>query len=313
MATSGSVDFNLTRNEIVTDALKLIEAIEAGETPSSEEMADGARALNRMVKAWQAKGYHLWSKDEAVLFLTVGQASYKLGPGSTDHAVRAEDLTSTTLSAAAATSATTLTVSSITGISSVDNIGVILDDGSFHWTTVNGAPSGSTVTLTAAMPSAAASGNKVYAYTSGLDRPLRVMDARRRDSSDQDVPIIVFSREEYFQTPNKTTQAKTTQVYYDPQLTDGQIYLWPTPDSVSDQIRFTHAASLQDFDAATNNPHFPQEWLDALTWNLAVRLSPEYSVPLEKRMWLKSEALEMLNDAMSWDSEATSVFFGVES
>jgi hypothetical protein len=44
----------------------------------------------------------------------------------------------------------------VTGVATTYNIGVQLDDGTFQWTTVNGAPSGSTVTLTAVLTDSAA-------------------------------------------------------------------------------------------------------------------------------------------------------------
>lgn len=56
---------------------------------------------------------------------------------------------------------TTIDLSTVTGITSGDIIGINLDDRSTHWTTVNGAPSGSTVTLSVAIPSATASGSRV--------------------------------------------------------------------------------------------------------------------------------------------------------
>jgi hypothetical protein len=67
----------------------------------------------------------------------------------------------TTLGGAEAAAQTDLTVAAITGVASGDIIGILLDDGTTHWTTVNGAPSGSTITITAALPSDAASGNRV--------------------------------------------------------------------------------------------------------------------------------------------------------
>jgi hypothetical protein len=67
----------------------------------------------------------------------------------------------TTLSVAAAASATTITVASATGISSGDMIAVLLDDDTTHFTTVSGAPAGNVVTLTVAMPGAAAIGRDV--------------------------------------------------------------------------------------------------------------------------------------------------------
>jgi hypothetical protein len=45
-----------------------------------------------------------------------------------------------------------LAVTAITGFSNGDNIGVILDDGSQLQTTINGAPSGTTIVMTAAVP-----------------------------------------------------------------------------------------------------------------------------------------------------------------
>lgn len=71
----------------------------------------------------------------------------------------------TTLTAQGAAAATSLTVASIAGISSGDVIGVLLDTGLTHWTTVSAAPSGSTVTLTAGLPSVAASGRAVGTTT----------------------------------------------------------------------------------------------------------------------------------------------------
>ena len=65
----------------------------------------------------------------------------------------------------------------------------------------------------------------------------------------------------------------------------------------------------QDMDAASNDPDFPQEWIDALGYSLAVRLAPGYGVPMESRVWLKSEANEMLDDMMGWDDEPESVYF----
>jgi len=74
--------------------------------------------------------------------------------------------TETTLAADGEGTDSTIEVASITNIASGDVIGVKLDTGKYHFTTVNGAPSGTTVTLTAALPGAgvvATSGNAVVA------------------------------------------------------------------------------------------------------------------------------------------------------
>lgn len=306
MATSGSVDFNRTRNEIIEGALRLCGQTSPGETPGAAEVQDAAEALNMMVKAWQAQGIHLWAQQEATLFIEDGKYEYDLG-SSGDHAT--DSFSETTLSAAAADTDGTVDLTDATIASDGDYIGIVLDNDTYHWTTVNGAPSGSTVTLTAAIDGAAASGNTVYVYTSKVDRPLKVIEARRRNSSDIDTPLRMYSRQEYFDLSNKTTKAKVTQFYYEPKLTNGKLYIWPAPNGVSDVLKFSYYRPLEDFDTTTDNPDFPQEWLEAMKYNLAVRLAPEYGIDIQQRQWLKIEASEYLADVLTWDAADESVYF----
>tara|TARA_Y100000310_G_scaffold106935_3_gene105379 strand:+ start:690 stop:2471 length:1782 start_codon:yes stop_codon:yes gene_type:complete len=60
--------------------------------------------------------------------------------------------TSTTLTAEAAAAATSLIVTSISGFADGEFIGVILDDGTEHQTSVNGTPTGSTIVIDDAIP-----------------------------------------------------------------------------------------------------------------------------------------------------------------
>lgn len=306
MATSGSSDYNRNRTQIVSRALRIIGATEAGETPSSEDSESAIEALNAMVKAWQADGLHLWKYEEATLFLTAGTAKYSLG-STGDHA--AIGAIKTELAADVASGAGSITVDSITGISNADNIGIVLDDGTIQWTTVNGAPSGATVTLTANTTGAASEDNHVYIYTTKLARPLRVDSARRRGDNDQDTPMTMWSRQEYFDTPNKTSQGVPTAAYYDPQLTNGEIHIWQAPNTVNDRILMTVQMPIEDFDSATDNPDFPQEWLEPLAFGLADVLLDEYSVPAAKYDRIAVRAAAMKNRLLGWDSEDASIYF----
>lgn len=69
--------------------------------------------------------------------------------------------TSTTLSVAAVATDTSIDVADITGFADGERIGVTLDDGTQHQTTVNGTPSGSTINIDDQIPSAAAIGSAV--------------------------------------------------------------------------------------------------------------------------------------------------------
>lgn len=77
MATSGSVDFSLDARQIITEAFQTAKIIASGETPTGDEMDDGERKLNLLLKTWSAKE-HLWIKTEGSQALTASTASYAI-------------------------------------------------------------------------------------------------------------------------------------------------------------------------------------------------------------------------------------------
>ena len=80
MATSGSTNFVVTRDQIIEDAYSHIGHLDEGETLNSERLAYGARQLEKMLKSWSAQGRHLWILKEAELPLVDGTTSYTVGP-----------------------------------------------------------------------------------------------------------------------------------------------------------------------------------------------------------------------------------------
>lgn len=77
MATN---DFRLTRDQIITSALRKLGAVDAGGTPTASQISDGAEALNVLVKSWQNLGVRLWSVTWEVQALTSGVYQYILNP-----------------------------------------------------------------------------------------------------------------------------------------------------------------------------------------------------------------------------------------
>jgi len=55
MATSGSIDFATTRDDIITEALEQLGVLGEGESPSAAQLTSCSRTLNMMLKAWQAQ------------------------------------------------------------------------------------------------------------------------------------------------------------------------------------------------------------------------------------------------------------------
>jgi hypothetical protein len=311
MSTSGTVTFNFNRNQIILAAMRKIKVIASGETPSAQLVQDFSDQLNTFVKSLDATGLHLWTETEATLFLQAGQVAYSLG-GSADNC--AETFTATTVATAVVKGVSSVIVASATGTLTTYNIGIVLDGGSIFWTTVNGAPSGATVTLTAPTTDSAAVGNPVYVYQTNIVRPLRVLSARRYNfPSALDTQMIPLSRIDYRNMPDKTDQGVVTQWFYDPKggaNAMGRLHVWPAPSDSTNAVKFTWMRPIQDFLTSANNPDLPQEWLDPLVWNLAYRMAPEFPVPSALYSMVKEQATLTLQNVMGFDREPESYFFG---
>src|SRR3990167_1384784 len=174
MASSGSYDFTVTAANILLDAHQYIGAVGEGETITSAQETESLRLLNMIVKLRAADGMPAWAMKRGYLLPVTDVSSVN----TDSHVVVNYD--TTTLTADSAASDTTLTVDSITGFSNADQIGIELDNGNVDWTTINGAPSGTTITITTGVTTAASTGNRVYGYTASSERiqkPLRIVDA----------------------------------------------------------------------------------------------------------------------------------------
>lgn len=312
MATSGSSDFNATRDEIIKTAYRKLGVLRGTATPNAQLITDGAFALNSVVKHLQARGMHVWTKSEATLFPQAGQVKYAISNASgSDHVT--SSFVKTEIATEASSGASTITVDSDTGISDGDNIGIVVDDGTVHWTTVNGTPSSDVITLTTALDDSAAVDNEVYAYTSKIVRPLKIIDARwvDADTGFETPRITMTSNLDYRSLPNKTQAGAVSLMFYDRQLTTGQAYLWQVPSVFEGYVNFTWLRPIEDFDAAGDNPDLPQEWIRTLVWLTAMEMGPEFDVPAQRWAIVQQMAAQSLDDMEDWDRDAEPVEFGV--
>ena len=310
MSTSGSSNFNATRDEIIKTAYRKLGVLRATQTPNAQLITDGAFALNSVVKHLQARQFHIWTTSEATLFPQTGQTKYAISSASGSDHVTAS-FVKTEIATAASSGASTITVDSDTDISDGDYIGVVVDDGTVHWTTVNGTPASDVITLTDALDDSAAVDNEVYAYTSKIVRPLKIIDARWVDADSLiESPIVTMtSRLDYRRLPDKTQAGAVTQMFYDPQLTTGYAELWHVPAVFDGYVNFTWHRPIEDFDAAGDNPDLPQEWIRTLVWLTAMEMGPEFSVPADRWQIVTSMAAQALDDMEGWDREETSIDF----
>lgn len=308
MARSGSVDFTRTRNEIINAAYRKNRVLGEGQTLSGWKVTVASEALDLMLKSWMSHGIHLWKILDAAVFLVDSQAEYTLGSG-TSAARWASTWVKTELSAAAVETDTTLTVDDDDGISDGDILGLVLDDDTVHWTTVDGTPAANVITIDDAITGDAAINQHVYAFTSRANRPLRVLAGRVVYDGGNEVPVRVMSRQEYNDIPNKTTAGKIHSIYYDPKLDNGTLKVWNTPDTPQDYLIITYETPIEDMDRVSHEADFPIEWYEAIVYGLAERLAPECGLPAQERTLLKQEAKEKLEEVRGFDQEITSVFF----
>ncbi len=309
MATSGSVDFNRTRDQIIKAALRKIGALSEFETPSAEVVTNASEALNLLAKSWMADGMQLWLIDEGVLFLVKDQQKYTLGSGG-DHATTSHIKTEV---ATAVSSGTSLVVDSTTGMTAADVLLLELDDGTYLDTTISSVDSSTALTLADAVPSAAAVDNHVYTYTTIINYPWRIIEMWHRDSGNNDTPLFRISREEYVDLSTKSSTGQPTQYFYDRQLNNGFLHIWPTASNLKDRIYFYFHREVEDFDAATDNPDFPKHYHRALVYGLAAELAPEYGVPIQIANNIEAKAQILKQEAMGYDIEYGSVYIGVEN
>jgi len=308
LTTSGSVNFSVTRNDIITDALELIGVYDPGNAPSSDDISSCARTLNMMIKAWQSENVGLWLNKEHILFQSYQGYSYDVGP-SGDECCLESDFIKTEIATAAASGASTIVVDSITDMADGDVVGIELDDKSLQWTTINGTPAASTITLTATLTDAAAVDNHVYTYTTIANRPLDIIEARVRYPGGTETPIEILSREEYMALSDKDAIGVANQLFFDPQTTDVKIRIWPAASDVQYIIPFTGKMPIEDFDATANTPDFPQEWFMALSYNLAAMVAPKFG---KKNIGnIGNLAIHLKENARTFDEEHTSLYFGV--
>lgn len=316
--SSGVSNFSPNRNQIITRALRQCNAIQSGDVGGAQEISDASDALNALVAQWQATGLHLWAEMEAILFLQPGQISYGLGGSTTDNccqdnsSANPTEWVQATTTAAVNSGATVIPVSTTTGIAVGNNFGVTNINNGISWGVVQSISAGVSVTLTSGLPIAANSGAYCFAYASRIMRPLRILGMRRfYIQSALETPMTAFSRLDYRDMPNKSSQGTVTNFFYDEQLNTGVVWIWPAPPDSLSACKFTFMRPLYDFTSAADLPDFPQEWVNALTWNLALELAPEYGVGPNRYSYIEKMAAKTLDVVQGFDREPESLAFGL--
>lgn len=321
MAAPNSYNFVVTRDQLITDALLHIGAIGEGETPSANAVTESARVLNMLLKL-RANEIPVWSKSRGYILPFTEASSI----ASNSHVVTT--YVTTTLSAAEASGQTVVSVTSSTGMTASDQVGIEIDDGTMHWTTISSVDSSTQITIAVATDGAAASGNRVYTYTAStgrVQRPLRVLDANILQVTDNvSWPITVDEYKDYFNLGDRASEGTPNRIMYYPGLGTraadptssttwyGTFYVHPRFENGDYVIEFTYLEPMQDLDATGDHPYIPQEFYMPVWLELAALLAPRYGVSIEERRSLFSEAEKYRMAALETTQEGGSLFLQPE-
>ena len=317
MATSGSINFTQSASELMKDSLLLLGIISEDEVVHAATQNVAARFLNKMCKGTQTqRGVHLWRLERGVCLLNADTVAYtfhgKAGTGGTTAAgILESGLVQTTISADEAASQTVISVTSSTGMAASDKISIELTSGARHDTTIVSVDSATQITITSGLATAAASGKYVYTYTPTTDEikyPEELYNVRLRYSTGLEVPLQRFSRQEYMALADKVQEGVPYAYYFDRQLSNPVLRVYPEPTDLQSNIRFDYVKTIEDIDAVTDNIYFPDHWLEALTYGLAIRLAPAFGRE-EKLPGLVPFANAFIDAAKENDTEEALISF----
>lgn len=307
MATSGSVDFNLTRNDIIIEAMELIGATDIGEAPTAEEITSCSRTLNILIKSLQTEGVYIWKTRDFYVFPQLSEKYIDLGPTG-GHATLTYNKTE--ISTIALTGASTIAVDSDDGITDGDYIGIELDDGTLQWTTVNGTPSGDVVTITDVLIDDVSVDSHVYSYTTKINRPSFLLNEGRllEGIGEGEVPFLLASRNEFNSISTKTADGNPHTGWYDPRTITGRLNIWPASNNVKNILILTGKFPIEDFDSSTDDADFPHEWYLALVWNLAALIAPKFLHSSMDAIF-EQKAATYIQAAIANDRDYGSIYF----
>ena len=79
-----SSNYSITRDQIISLALRKLGVLEIGDTPDANSVANAAMTLNLLIKQFNTDGLKLWKISELIVPLTASKTMYTLGGATSD-------------------------------------------------------------------------------------------------------------------------------------------------------------------------------------------------------------------------------------
>lgn len=121
-------------------------------------------------------------------------------------------------------------------------------------------------------------------------KPLKVLSAILSDGSN-DYPLEIIGENDYLNIGDKSTVGQPKFLFYKPSNSTGTVYLDCKPDKVY-AITLVSQAAFVEYSANATVIDLPTGYLNALKYNLALELAPEYEI--EPSQFVMKRAQETL-------------------
>lgn len=156
-------------------------------------------------------------------------------------------------------------------------------------------------------------GQRLYTFSPTGDvvmsKPLRVIQGYYLDSSNNQRPLLVLSRDEYTRLSNVFNQGAINSYFVDKQQTELDVYFWLVPDATA-ATGTAHVIIQQqvtNFTGLTDTMNFPVEWYLALIWGLADEICGGQPQAVMNRC--QQRAMYYKDKLDNWDVEDASTSF----
>jgi hypothetical protein len=131
-------------------------------------------------------------------------------------------------------------------------------------------------------------------------RPIGLASGCYVNYAGRDYPLDIIGRDEYKYISEKDSGLSSvpSKIWYDPQYADPIVYVWPPGSGTMYLQVLDYLSEPANIDS---NVEYPDEYQDAIVWNLACRVSPEFVGDPSPYMLAMAaytmEALENINAA----------------
>ncbi len=271
-----------TANEIITGALRLINAYAPGQTLDPDDQADALATLNDLVESWSIEHLMIFNAVEQVLMWTAGQYSYTIGaptlgtPGATFTAT----VNSGTASFTVPNLATWINTNNLAiGATLMDAAGYIPSG-----TKVTGLNTASNLVTMSANATGTMAGDQItFTGQFYVPLPARITNVFTRINSGNsalDYPCEVITQEAYTDIGIKNLPGPwPTVLYYNRVAPVGELLIWKVPQN-GGEAHIWCDYIFPKFQTVADSFIVPEGYSRALKANLALELAPRYGRPV---------------------------------